>query len=380
LRRTGKAFLQIILSNYLFAKMSVLNQVRESCASYHSSLAWCDFDEADGFASKINPSEILSFIHSDKGLSTNRFDKEVPFPTSQDEIGFVLVAHGLDFGSGFRKVLHEHRNGSGAWLTIRAGLVKMGQANPSMNSLWLSEITKEQVEDFFDLHHSCLFPLVQQLHTSIHEIGEELLKLGYQTPGEFVMAKMTSSASKAVEALIDTFPLTFLDEYCLCYQRVAFYKKAQLVVSEMNMLFASRYPEQFAYSDVNELTAFVDNVVVAMMRMNQIVKTTSSLALHIKEGKEIIKGSEEEIALRAAALTGVERIVQTLKKLRNEKKTERVTDNKQISETNQETAVVEDDEEEINAQKLCNWLWGCLGKTGENRKYVRHLSPSTSFY
>jgi hypothetical protein len=355
--------------------MSVLNQVRETCASFHSSLAWCDSDEADNFASKINPSEILSFIHSDQGLSTNRFDKEIPFPTSQDEIGFILVVHGLDFGSGFRKLLHEHRNGSGAWLTIREGLVKMGQENPTMNVQWLCEITKEHVEVFFDLHHSSLSPLVHQLYTSIHEIGEELLKLGYQTPGEFVMAKMTSSAAKAVEALIDTFPLTFLDEYILCYQRVALYKKAQLVVSEMNMLFASRFPEQFAYSDVDELTAFVDNVVVAMMRMNRIVKTTTSLASHIEEGKEIIKGSEEEIALRSSALTGVERIVQTLKKVRKERK----TDNNQTN-TNKEEEEAEEEEEEINAQKLCNWLWGCLGKAGENRKYVRHLTPSTSFY
>ena len=103
----------------------------------------------------------------------------------------------------------------------------------------------------------------------------------------------------------------------------------------------------------------MDNVVVAMLRMNAVVKCTEDLAKRIDEGQYILKGSEDEVALRAAALYGVEIIVAELRIFRLERN---------------------DLGEDINSQKLCNWLWGCLGKAGPNRKYPRHLTPSTSFY
>lgn len=49
-----------------------------------------------------------------EALSTNRFDKEIPFPSLEDEVGFILIAYGLDFGSGFRNILHGARDGQGS--------------------------------------------------------------------------------------------------------------------------------------------------------------------------------------------------------------------------------------------------------------------------
>eukprot|EP01040_Poterioochromonas_malhamensis_P006154 gene6154-6621_t len=343
-----------------------MDLVRSSCASFRSSLARCSEEQAKRFAREIDPKAILSFVHSSEGLSTNRFDSEVDFPTPDDEVGFILIAHGLDFGSGFRYLLHEHRAGQGAWLTIRAGLVKLGQRNPRCEANWLVSLTLDDIVEIFDLSAESLRPLAQQLFASIHEIGQQLIALGYSTPGEFVMNHLTTSATTAVFALVNNFPLTFKDEYDVITlggdttpQHVCFYKKAQLVVSEMNMLFGNRYPHKFSYSDINQLTAFVDNVVVAMLRMNRIVLCHEDLAVRIEKGVYLMKGSEEEVALRSAALAGVEIVVQELRKVREERG---------------------DESEEINSQKLCNWLWGCLGKEGIHRKYPRHLCPSTSFY
>eukprot|EP01126_Amoeba_proteus_P015386 TRINITY_DN1692_c0_g1_i1.p1 TRINITY_DN1692_c0_g1~~TRINITY_DN1692_c0_g1_i1.p1 ORF type:complete len:347 (-),score=40.37 TRINITY_DN1692_c0_g1_i1:196-1236(-) len=334
------------------------DKIRTTCRSYRSSLAWCNIENAVCFAQNIVPEEILNFIHSTQGLSTNHFD-EISFQTPEDEVGFILIAHGLDFGSGFRLVLHEARNGQGAWLTIRAGLVRMGQQNSSCHAKWLASLTVEEIREYFDLKVETLFPLADQLHTSINEIGTQLLAKGYETPGNFVMSNMTHSATKAVSALVETFPLTFRDEYVVNGQEVCLYKKAQLVVSEMNVLFGQKFPVQFGYSDIHQLTAFVDNVVVAMLRMNNVVQCNEVLAADIAQGKYLIKGSEEEVALRCAALVGVENIVKALAELRQGRG---------------------DEGEYINDQKLCNWLWGCTGKEGKNRKYPRHLTPSTNFY
>ncbi len=46
-----------------------------------------------------------------------------------------------------------------------------------------------------------------------------------------------------------------------------FYKKAQLTVSEVYMRFY-REDSRFCFPDIDDLTVFVDNVVVAMMRLH----------------------------------------------------------------------------------------------------------------
>jgi hypothetical protein len=296
-------------------------------------------------------------VQSAAGLSTNRFDKEIAFSSVMEEAGFILVAHAVDFGSGFRPVLHEHRGGAGAWVTIRAGLVNLGLANKACEATWLAGLTLADVQGFFDLNVNELRPLAVFLQEDLNELGTELLKRGFSTPGEFVEAVVDQGATGMVAQLVETFPLTFNDQYEVGGQRVCFFKKAQLVVSELFMRF-NEENERFNFTDVNNLTAFVDNVVVAMMRLNGCIDVNdSALSARLDAGECIEKGSEEEVALRARAVTATELIVEWVNDF-----------------------VVSIGPPVLNAQRLCNWLWGGLGKHPANRKYPRHLTPSTSFY
>jgi hypothetical protein len=83
----------------------------------------------------------------------------------------------------------------------------------------------------------------------------------------------------------------------------------------------------------------------------------SALSARLDAGECIEKGSEEEVALRARAVTATELIVEWVNDF-----------------------VASIGPPVLNAQRLCNWLWGGLGKHPTNRKYPRHLTPSTSFY
>ena len=102
--------------------------------SFESELAWVDRPAAESFAANADLKEIKSFCFSSHGMSTNRFS-EISFPSHADEAGFIFIAHALDFGSGFRPQLHQHRNGQGAWLTIRAGLINLGRIDPTLEKL-----------------------------------------------------------------------------------------------------------------------------------------------------------------------------------------------------------------------------------------------------
>lgn len=270
------------------------------------------------------------------------------------------MAHGLDFGSGFRRLLHKFRDGKGAWLTIRAGLVRLGQKDKSCSAAWMASMSLGEVQQFFDLQVQDLLPLAEFLREDINEMGSQLLAHGYKTPGEFLEDIIADGATQMVYKLVEYFPLTFKDEYCVNNQQVCFYKKAQLVVSEVYMRFY-REDERFKFKDIDNLTAFVDNVVVAMMRQNNIIVVNDKNLTEKLESEEVLlKGSEEEVCLRARALTAVEIIV------------DRINEREKL-ESGIDTA-------HLNAQRLCNWLWGGLGKMPENRQYSRHLVPSTSFY
>lgn len=379
---------------FVFLEESLMStctdRVRLSCAAFRSAQAWINIEALNRFADSINTEEVDNFASSSDGLATNRFEKEIAFPTLVDEAGFLLIAHGLDFGSGHRPLLHTHRNGAGAWLTIRAGLVQMGQSNPEFSAQWLSSLTVEDIQRFFDLAPTssakeALLLLAQQLLVSVHEFGNRLTALGHSTPGQYIATKAKEvhfSATALVQCLVEDFPCTFADEYDLCTeamddrnvargrnQQVCFYKKAQLVVSEIHLRFLEESSTpRFVFHDIDTLTAFVDNVVVAMMRMTGIVQCTEQLAESIAREEPLTRGSEAEVALRAASLHAVELLVQRI--------------NMNHSSIGGEGGEEGDRKRprSLNAQRLCNWLWGCLGKRGPNRSFPRHLTPSTSFY
>ena len=286
------------------------DRVRSSCQAFVSEIACVDEIAIQRFADSINIQDIKRFCFSGDGLSTNRFP-EIEFQSTDDEAGFIFIAHAIDFGSGFRPQLHQSRNGQGAWLTIRAGLVNMGKICSNSNANWLSSLTLEDIKSMFDLTTIHLELLAQYLLDDLHEIGNVLTSLNYSTPGAFIMENVSIGASALVGRFVELFPLCFRDQYTIREQEIYFYKKAQLVVSELYMRFAPEN-EMFNFPDIDKLTAFVDNVVVAMMRMTGLTITTPRLTDAISAGAPILKGSEEEVALRSASLTAVSSIVSHL--------------------------------------------------------------------
>ena len=114
------------------------------------------------------------------------------------------------------------------------------------------------------------------------------------------------------------------------------------------------------------------------MRLHGIVKASARLDANVSRGAFIMKGSEEEVALRSASLHAIETIVLLLK--RQQEAVTGAVDLCATSDADRLQMAWDVSSPHINAQMLCNWLWGCVGKDGENRKYLRHLCPSTSYY
>ena len=114
------------------------------------------------------PERIRHLRHS---LSTNRFDKDIPFRNAFEEAGFILLAHALDFGSWFGPCAAPTQKGQRRVADHSRRAAAPRPENPACHAAWLAGLTLQEVSDLFDLQAAELQPLAMYLHQDIVEIG-----------------------------------------------------------------------------------------------------------------------------------------------------------------------------------------------------------------
>mmetsp|Transcript_6775 Transcript_6775/g.8192 ORF Transcript_6775/g.8192 Transcript_6775/m.8192 type:complete len:343 (-) Transcript_6775:1349-2377(-) len=334
------------------------NDARASCARFISSGTLASVDQAacKKFAEELDIVKVRE-LGSTLVLDNNLTKVSVVFPSVKSEAGFITLEHALDFGGGWRKELHAF-HGKGAWNTVKPGIEELYRRNSDLQGDWLANLSEKDVEDAFALQGAVsLKGLVNGLRTVANEVGSKVKEIGHETVGDFIITEVERLASdqnpaaKLVESLVTNFPLTFRDQYEVNGHSVCLFKKAQLVVGELYHRFRNE-DSRFNFKDGDELTAFIDNVICAVMRKVGIVKVSESVENRINSYEPLPKGSEAEVSLRAAAMVGVEETVRIVNASGNT----------------------------LTSVELGNYLWGILGKTPDFRKYTRHVTKDTVFY
>ena len=84
------------------------------------------------------------------------------------------------------------------------------------------------------------------------------------------------------------------------YQDVGFYKRAQLTAADLSVAHVA------AFSDLERLTIFADNLVPHVLRIDGVLKYDEELAGRIDREELIAAGSTEEVEIRACAVHAVE--------------------------------------------------------------------------
>jgi hypothetical protein len=353
--------------------------VRESCAEYSTPLVTIDADALNNFVATELASPSLCDISIE---GTNAFP-ELRFRTADDEVAFVVLVHALDFGSGFRHALHKRRDGAGAWLTIRAGCVRLGHLSTDLQTSFLEKLDHRTVSQLFDIDNSEeLSPLVAMIHSVFQDIAHGLARLKMDSLTSFIRSVLESSPTTTalVHALVSNFQHTFKDDYEMPQPSeaamlrltpgkatvnphtltVRLYKKAQLVASEVHTVLTRTkhmYNNQTSPGllEFDKLTSLVDNVVVATLRKAKVLKCDPALESALERNRPLRKGSEEEVGLRATALVACERATELWN-------------------------VAHPTGKRLTPAVLANFLWGHLGKRADYRCYPRHYTPDTLFY
>jgi hypothetical protein len=84
------------------------------------------------------------------------------------------------------------------------------------------------------------------------------------------------------------------------YADAGFYKRAQITANDLVLAGVAEFP------DVDRLTAFADNLVPHVLRVDGMLEYAPELAARVDAGEELPAGSAEEVEIRACAVHACE--------------------------------------------------------------------------
>ena len=226
---------------------------------------------------------------------------------------FVLALDAVNFGSGYFPLLRKRPSMSG-YHTVAACLSDHVAARGPIDSTWLRGVTTAEVAVLFEQVPADgtsppdqIVELMGLFTSAWHRLGEFIDSVGSGTALGSVAAA-DGSAARLVE-LLGEIPC-YRDIHHYRGMDVPFYKRAQISVHDLAAALGNEPPAEF--SDLSELTMFVDNLVPHVLKMEGVLEFSADLASRVAAGDDITSGSEPEVEIRACGLHAVEMLVSEL--------------------------------------------------------------------
>ncbi len=207
---------------------------------------------------------------------------------------FVLCLDAINFGSGWWPTIRKRSRMSG-YLTIAAGLTERFLARGAWSAEELAGLSPTEIASVLgqDSDH----PLMSQFATSLRDVGAHV-RDEHDRSFTAVIEAADGSALLLADLLArwQAFADTSLYDEC----RVPFFKRAQITPADLNRAGVA------SLRDENRLTAFADNLVPHVLRLDGVLRLDRSLVRAIDTGELLIHGSPQEVELRACSIYAIE--------------------------------------------------------------------------
>lgn len=259
----------------------------------------------------INKKKIKEFCKHFNESHINHWLNESPFDLTKlnekEGLHFLLVFNAISFsywGDPKWVIKYNNEEFDGAWGMISA-LGKAIENNiPILNMKYLSNISGKDFEKIVE--GNVEIPLFEERLNILREVGKVVLE---KFDGDFsvLIKKANNDAIKLLDLIILNFP-SFEDSSLYKGKRVYFYKRAQLLISDIYQYFNGNSYGKL--KNTNELTACADYKLPKVLRQLGIIEYKKELAEKIDKKIELYKGSEEEIEIRACTIWANEFIKQ----------------------------------------------------------------------
>jgi len=218
--------------------------------------------------------------------------------------GRVLALDTVNFGSGWHPVVRKRLGRSGA-VNMANGLSAWLAETGGADAGRLAALDRATTHVIFDQPHDDgpVDELMGLFTRALNDLGAFV---GSRYDGSFsaLVAAAAASAAAMVELLAE-MP-SFRDVSTYDGRRVPLYKRAQLVSADLHRAFAGRGLGRF--EDLDRLTAFADNLVPHVLRVDRVLTYDDALVERIDSGQLLVAGSPEEVEIRALGVHAVEQL------------------------------------------------------------------------
>jgi hypothetical protein len=218
----------------------------------------------------------------------------------------ILTLDAINFGSGYHDVVDKEPGCSGATTMATRWRRRLTPTWPSATEL--EALDPADCATIFgqDPDHGDQAELMGLFATALNDLGSFVAD-GFGGSFLAVVAAAQGSARRLTSSLL-AMPL-YRDRYP-GPPEVHFYKRAQITAADLARAFAHQPPARF--DDLDQLTAFADNLVPHVLRVDGVLGYDPELAATIDGGHRLEAGSVAEIEIRAAGVEAVERLTARL--------------------------------------------------------------------
>jgi hypothetical protein len=207
---------------------------------------------------------------------------------------FVICLNAINFGSGWWPTIRK-RPGHSGYFTIAAGLTERFRAAGPWSA---RELTQLEAADLAVVTgQDPALPLMEQYASSLRDVGEHLRA---DHGGRF--EGLVEAANGSAVALADLLAgwKAFADVSTYDGEPVPFYKRAQIAAADITRTGVAALGEE------DRLTAFADNLVPHVLRIDGVLRLDPKLEARIEAGDLLAHESPGEVELRACAVHAIE--------------------------------------------------------------------------
>lgn len=259
---------------------------------------------------KINKDKINDFAKTFTREHTKHWWKDAPVDLSglsdKEKLHFLLVFDSLSFSYwGDPTWTIEYpgkKSNSASFCLIYCIKRALDEGKPILDPKYLAKLNRVELANI--LRANVEIPLLDERLKTINQVGSVLTKK-YNADFSNMINEAGKDASKMVKLIVENFP-SFDDTSVYKGKTIFFYKRAQLLASDINLVFDKKGYGEF--KNTNEITAFADYKLPQVLRKLGIFSYTQELAEKIDHKILIPKGSEEEVEIRANTIWAVELI------------------------------------------------------------------------
>lgn len=250
----------------------------------------------------------------DKSLDINNFSQHDLHPSPNDEVGSIQMAANWIFlvdtlnfcfwSTGSDDTKYRVQGETGYFAMCASVNRAMKEGIDMLNPAFYVTVTLEQLEKIMRSDDGqTKVPLLEERVKCLHEVGQKLLE---KYDGQFLncIKLAANSSEKLLKLIVDDFPC-FRDEAVYNGQKVAIYKRAQILVGDIWACFRGEGTGFF--KDISTaITMFADYRVPQVLVHFGSLIYSDELMQDLKSNKIFINGESKEVEIRAASIYIVE--------------------------------------------------------------------------